>query len=425
MKRSLFVPILSVTLVASSLIASADVITDWNHSALEKIRAARTSPPQASRNLAILHTAMYDAVNGIKAPRQQRHQPYLVTRPGHPLADEVAAASAAARTVLNALWPDEPRFDAEYEAIVGALPKGRAHGKARGIAYGEMVAHAILAARADDGSNGSATYDLDPVPGIWRPTISFGGVVRPALLPWWGFVDPFGIPEAPLFRPPAPPAIDTELYAEEVNEVKALGAKNSAVRTEDETEIAKFWANGAGTATPPGHWNVITRDISMTHELSVDENARLFALLNIALADSAIVAWDCKYAYNYWRPITAIQEADSAGNDAVEQDPAWEPLLPTPPFPEYISGHSTFSAAAAAVLTVYFGTDELPFTSPSEEYPEIMRSYSSVIYAAEESGWSRIYGGIHFAAGNIYGLESGAAIGEYVAKNLLQERRRR
>lgn len=423
MKTSIFAPILCATLMTSGLSARADVITDWNHSALEKIRDARTSPPQASRNLAILHIAMYDAVNGIKAPRQKRHQSYLVTRPGHPLANEVAAASAAARTVLNALWPDEPRFDAEYEAIVSALPSSKAKGKARGIAYGEMVAHATLAARADDGSNGSATYDLDPVPGTWRPTTSFGGVVRPALLPWWGFVEPFGIPAAPMFRPPAPPAIDTVEYAEEVNEVQALGGMVSAMRTDEQTKIAKFWANGAGTATPPGHWNVITRDISMNHELSVDENARLFALLNIALADSAIVAWDCKYAFNYWRPITAIQEADSAGNDAVEQDPTWEPFLFTPPFPEYVSGHSTFSAAAAAVLTVFFGTDELPFTSPSEEYPEIVRSYDSVIYAAEESGWSRIYGGIHFASGNIYGLEAGAAIGEYVATTMLGRRR--
>jgi hypothetical protein len=408
---------LAMLLAACCATASADVITDWNDVALQKIRDARTSPPQASRHLAMLHTAMYDAVNGIKAPHQTRHQPYLHRHPGPPLADETAAASAAARQVLNSVWPGDPRFDAAYAAIVGGLPQDRATGL--GIGYGEKVAAAILAARAQDGSADTSTYEQDPVPGIWRPTVSFGGVVRPALLPWWGEVEPFGIPAASLYLPPAPLALDSSLYAAEVNEVKLLGVKTGSLRTAEETEIALFWSNGAGTATPPGHWNVITQIISDSFGLTVDESARLFALLNVALADAAIVAWDCKYSYNLWRPITAIQEADSAGNDAVTQDPAWEPLLFTPPFPEYISGHSTFSAAAAAVLSHYFGTDELPFTSSSEEFPDLVRSYTSVWDAAEESGMSRIYGGIHFMSGNLYGLAEGAAIGDYVAQHLL------
>ena len=413
-----FLPLL---LAAWCATVSADVITDWNEVALQKIRDARTSPPHASRHLAMLHTAMYDAVNGIKAPRQTRHQAYLFRHPGPPLADETAAASAAARQVLNAVWPNDARFDAAYADILAGLPRDRA--TSRGIRYGEEAAAAILAARAEDGSADTSTYDKEPLPGIWRPTVSFGGVVRPALLPWWGEVEPFGIATASLYRPPLPPALDSSLYAEEVNEVKALGAKTGSLRTAEETEIALFWANGAGTATPPGHWNVITQTISDSLGLSVDENARLFALLNVALADAAIVAWECKYAYNLWRPITAIQEADSAGNDAVTQDPAWEPLLFTPPFPEYVSGHSTFSAAAAAVLTHYFGTDELPFTSSSEEFPDIVRSYTSVWEAAEESGMSRIYGGIHFMSGNVHGLLAGEAIGEYVAEHLLGRHR--
>jgi len=421
MKTSTLPCLAMLALAVSLTSASADVITDWNQSALAKIRSARTSPPQASRNLAILHTAMYDAVNGIKAPHQQRHAPYLVRQPGPPQGNEVAAASAAARMVLNSLWPDEPRFDEEYAAVLASLPADK--NTARGMAYGEKVAAMILAARAEDGSQGSLAYTEEPVPGIWRPTISFGGVVRPALLPWWGLVDPFGIPSPVMFRPPAPPALPSADYAEECNEVKVLGDKNSTVRTADQTDIALFWANGAGTATPPGHWNIIALQISEDHGLSVDENAHLFALLNIALADAAIVVWDCKYAYNLWRPITAIQEADSAGNDAVEQNPAWEPLLFTPPFPEYVSGHSAFSAAAATVLTLYFGTDELPFTTPSEEFPHIIRSYQSVIYAAEESGMSRIYGGIHFMSGNLHGLSSGAAIGEYVVGHHLRRHR--
>lgn len=423
MKTTVCLRTVLLSLLSSSVIASADVITDWNESALQKIRSARTSPPAASRNLAILHIAMYDAVNGIKAPHQQRFQPYLLSQPGHPLANETAAASAAARTVLNALWPGDPSFDLEYGAILASIPEGKAQSKSRGIAYGEMAAQAILAARADDGSAAVVPYTTPPAPGIWRPTVSFGGVVRPALLPGWGFVDTFGVPAASMFRPPAPPALNAPQYAQEVNQVKELGRKVSSVRTAEQTEIAFYWANGAGTATPPGHWNIITGEISESHGLTVDENARLYALLNIAMADAAIVAWDCKYTYNLWRPITAIQEANSAGNGGVVQDPAWEPLLFTPPFPEYTSGHSTFSAAAATVLTHYFGTDELPFTVPSEEFPSIVRSYDSVMDAAEESGMSRIFGGIHFMSGNLYGLSTGAAIGEYVATHHLQRHR--
>lgn len=417
MRSHPFFRLLPLLLAAWCATASADVITAWNDVALQKIRDARTSPPEASRHLAMLHTALYDAVNGIKAPHQTRHQPYLFRHPGPPMADETAAASAAARRVLNAVWPNDPRFDAAYADILAGLPQDRA--TSRGIHYGEEVAAAILAARADDGSVDTSTYDEVPVPGIWRPTVSFGGVVRPALLPWWGEVEPFGVPAAPLYRPPPPPALPSSLYAEEVNEVQELGVKTGSVRTAEETEIALFWSNGAGTATPPGHWNLITRSIADSHGLTLDEHARLFALLNVALADAAIVAWDCKYDYNLWRPITAIQEADSAGNDAVTQDPAWEPLLFTPPFPEYVSGHSTFSAAAAAVLTHYFGTDDLPFTSQSEEFPSLVRSYDSVWDAAEESGLSRIYGGIHFMSGNVYGLLAGEAVGEYVAEHLL------
>jgi hypothetical protein len=272
MQGQLYFRFLPLLLAACCATASADVITDWNDVALQKIRDARTSPPQASRHLAMLHTAMYDAVNGIKAPHQTRHQPYLHRLPGPPMADETAAASAAASQVLNSVWPDDPRFDAAYAAIMEGLPQDRA--TARGIGYGERVATAILAARAQDGSADTSTYEQEPVPGIWRPTVSFGGVVRPALLPWWGEVEPFGIPAASLFRPPAPLALDSGLYAEEVNEVKALGARTGSERTAEETEIALFWSNGAGTATPPGHWNVITHALSDSLGLTVDENGR-------------------------------------------------------------------------------------------------------------------------------------------------------
>ena len=169
-------------------------------------------------------------------------------------------------------------------------------------------------------------------PGEWRPTVSFGGIVRPALAPQWGSVTPFALPSGCLFRPPAPPALNTQQYAADVNMVKALGGTLSAARTADQTQIAQFWGYGPGTATPPGHWNQIAQVVAVSQGNTLEENARLFAMLNIALADAAIVSWDCKYVYNYWRPITAIQEADADGNPETTPDPSWTPL-PSPNIP--------------------------------------------------------------------------------------------
>ena len=221
------------------------------------------------------------------------------------------------------------------------------------------------------------------------------------------------------FRPPPPPELDSAQWASEFNLTKELGRADSATRTPEQTAIARFWADGGGTVTPPGHWNVIARDIANQRGNTLEQNARLFALLNMAEADAAIIAWDCKYAFNFWRPITAIPNADTDGNPDTVSDPTWTPLLVTPNFPEYISGHSTFSGAAAAVLAVFFGSDDIPFTTTSEDLPGVSRSYSSFSQAAEEAGMSRIYGGIHFLSADLNGLASGAELGGYVAENFL------
>jgi membrane-associated phospholipid phosphatase len=254
-------------------------------------------------------------------------------------------------------------------------------------------------------------------PGYWRPTPP---AFAPALLPQWGDVAPFGVKQADKYVPKAPPALSSRKYAEEVAEVQEIGSATSTTRTADQTVIARFWANGGGTATPPGHWNQITRTVIFNSGLGLGEEARLFALLNVALADAAIVSWQTKYEYNYWRPVAAIREADTDGNAATIADPTWTPLLVTPPFPEYTSGHSTFSGAAAAVLAGYFGTDNIAFTTESDDAPGIIRSYPSFSAAAAESGQSRIYGGIHFQSGNRFGLSSGKKVGKYVAKKLLR-----
>jgi hypothetical protein len=285
-----------------------------------------------------------------------------------------------------------------------------------GISWGESVADAVLQARSLDGSDTVIVYTLGSGAGIWLPTPP---AFAPSLLPNWPSVTPFSMVSSSQFRPPSPPGLDSAQWATEYNLTKELGRADSATRTAEQTAIARFWADGGGTVTPPGHWNVIARDIANQRGNTLDQNARLFAVLNIAEADASIIAWDCKYAFNFWRPITAILNADIDGNPDTVSDPNWTPLLVTPNFPEYISGHSTFSGAAAAVLATYFGSDDIPFTTTSEDLAGVARSYSSFSQAAEEAGMSRIYAGIHFLSANLNGLASGSELGGYVAENFL------
>jgi hypothetical protein len=407
-------------LYLNTLVAAADVVTDWNAAALNAIRARNTPPPAASRNLAILHASIYDAVNGIL----RTHTPYFVTGQVPASTSLEAAAAAAAHHVLVNLYPTlQADFDVLYNHSLATVKDGPQ--KDHGVAWGRFVAISVLQWRSTDGSDKIVTYTPGTQPGEWRPTISFGGIVRPALLPQWGSVTPFALPTGSLLRPPAPPALNTQHYAVEVNMVKAIGGTVSAMRTAEQTQIALFWGYGPATATPPGHWNQIAQAVAASQGNTLEANARLFALVNIALADAAIVSWDCKYVYNYWRPITAIQEADTDGNPGTTADLSWTPLLATPPFPEYTSGHSTFSGAAASVLARFFGTDAVPFVVGSDDLPGVYHSYQLFSEAAQESGLSRIYGGIHFMAANLNGLSTGAAVGDYVFANFLLPKKNR
>jgi hypothetical protein len=236
-----------------------------------------------------------------------------------------------------------------------------------------------------------------------------------ALLPEWGRVRAFAIKKGTQYRPPAPPALTSAAYADAYHEVKKLGGKQSDGRTEEQTQIAHFWADNAGTVTPPGHWNKIAQTIAQDRNLTLAENARLFAHLNIALADAGILCWVIKFTFDYWRPVTAIHHAD--------REDAWMPLLQTPPFPAYVSGHSTFSSAAASVLAHSFGTDDVRFATTSDGLPGKTRAFTKLSAAAEEAGMSRIYGGIHWQFDNTEGLKVGRTLGEYVYKNTLQPRR--
>jgi hypothetical protein len=403
-------------LVVLSLAAAhsrADVVTDWNSAALDAIRATRTSPPVAARALAILHVAIYDAVNGIT----QTHEPYFVTGKPVGVASVEAAAAAAAHRALIALFPSrQTEFDLLYTTHLAALPDGPS--EMAGVAWGVSVAEAILELRSTDHSDAVVPYSPTPGAGFWAPTPPANA---PALLPQWPMVTPFAMTEATQFRPPPPPALDSARWISDYNLTKDMGSVSSTTRSIEQTEMARFWADGAGTVTPPGHWNVIAQDVAAQRGTTLEENARLFALLNIAEADAAIVSWDCKYRFEFWRPITAIRNSDLDPVVETEKDADWTPLLTTPPFPEYTSGHSTFSAAAAVVLAAFFGGD-IPFVTASEDMPAVLRSFSSFSAAAQEAGISRIYGGIHFPSANEEGLSSGAKLGAYVAANFLRDR---
>ena len=274
--------VVSVTLSVASL-ATGDVVTDWNTAALNAIRASSTTPPQASRTLAILHSSIYDAVNGIF----RTHEPYFVKQKGPSNASEEAAASAAAHRVLITLFPTSAAtFDQLHQAILAGIRNDSR--KRRGIEWGESVADQILLWRSTDGSGEVVSAPTGSGPGVWQPTPT--GYLA-YLLPQWGFVTPFAMPTSSFFRPNGPPPLGSAKYAADYNEVKALGENDSTTRTAEQTEIGRFWADGAGTVTPPGHWNVIAQDVATDRRLTIRQNARLFALLNVAMADAAIAAW--------------------------------------------------------------------------------------------------------------------------------------
>ena len=386
--------------------AQADLVIKWNEATLAAIRADKTSPPVAARNLAIVHASIYDAVMAIA----RTHEPYLVNATAPPGASMDAAAAAAAHWALVALFPKQREFfDEGLLRCLNALPIGTARDD--GAALGRLVADRTLQARRDDGSDEIGHYSYKRSPGAWQPTAPH---FKDALLPDWGRVRPFAIQKGTQYRPPAPPSLSSDAYRTAFDEVRRIGGKDSAQRTEEQTQIAHFWADDAGTVTPPGHWNKIAQTIALERGNILVENARLFAHLNLSLADAGILCWVIKFTFDFWRPISAIAYTERRDD--------WMPLLNTPPFPAYVSGHSTFSSAAASVLAQSFGTDKIRFATTADDLPGMTRKFDSLWAAAEEAGMSRIYGGIHWQFDNTEGLRVGRSLGEYVYRNTLRPR---
>lgn len=366
----------------------ADEVLTWNLQALDAVKALSTPPPKASRAFAMTHAAAVDALDAVTPT----FTPYAYAGTADDLGGSPEAAVAqASHDVLVALYPTrQSLLDAQLIASLASIPSGTA--KDKGMAAGRASAAVMLAIRAaDDGTQ--PVPAPPPGPGVWVPTPP---AFAPFLLPSWGQLRPFTMTAGSQFREGPPPLLNSPKYAKALNEVKTLGQSTSTARTADQTQIALFWADGGGTVTPPGHWNQIARGISQDQGLSLAANARLFALLNLAEADAAISAWDMKATYYFWRPITAIRGADADANAKTEPDAGWTPLIATPPFPSYTSGHSTFSDAAAKMLAMYFGNDVFSFTTTSDAMPGVERSFRKFSDAADEAGLSRIYGGIHY-----------------------------
>jgi len=412
-------------------VSRADAVINWNATMLRAIWNAGTPPTATSRVEAMVGVAVYDAVDGVHPIYQLYPVPGLSARP-RPDSSREAAAIAAADTVLNSLYAaQQAMFDAEYQATLAQIPDSRS--KADGIAWGQSVANAVLAWRSSDGSTATTSYQPAPAggtPGVYELTPNAGLEGKPpgflpALAPQWGQVTTWAMTSAAQFLPPPPPPVGSAEYAADFNQAKMLGdsqryALPRSPQVQDDYDYAHFWADVPGhSVTPPGHWDEIAEHISLQQHLSLLQNARLFAVVNIGLADAAINCWDAKYVYNYWRPITAIRDARAHDiNLANTSDANWTPLWNTPNFPSYTSGHSTFSGAASTILAAIFGPD-LRFTIGSDDMPGYSRSFSSLAQAADEAGESRVVGGIHFQFDNTAGLAAGRELGAYVAQNFL------
>ncbi len=393
-----------------ALCGAQDPVILWNNEALAAIRQNRSAAPVAARNLAIVHLAIFDAVNAIEGSCV----PYRLSPEVAADADIHVAVTAAAHRVLANLYPKQAsRFDTLVLQQYQAVPESRR--KKEGIRVGREVADALLRWRQTDGADQQGQYYFSRKPGDWLPTSQFK---EQPLLPLWGHVNPFCIKPLSHFSLAKPPKVSSEQYAEELELVYQLGGLDSAGRTPEQTQIAFFWADGPETTTPVGHWNEIAQGLAVQQRTSVVQNARLFALLNLAMADAGIVCWRCKYEYRRWRPLSAIHYAHVDGNTRTRKDEHWEPLLAVPMSPEYVSAQSSFGGAAEIVLANFFGAN-LPVKVPGRTPGLAPRLYESVQRAAEEAGQSCIYGGVHFPSGSQNGLKMGRQVGAFVVENEL------
>lgn len=413
MKSALKLPAATLlpAIVAAAILvapARADVVTDWNVTANAIMTAENVGNNPRARNLAMVHVAMSDAINSV----QPRYARVIAMVPAVPGASPEAAAFAAARHILNQLYPKQKeKIEAAYAASLKGIAEGP--GLSEGLALGEQVAAAVAADRANDGTDAPDTYRPSATPGVYVTT-------APPLFEQYARAKPWLIAKADQFRPGPPPQLPSAEYAKEYNEVKALGGTESTARTADQTDAVTFWRNANFGPT----WQQAARDLATEKKLALPECARLFALLNMGLANAYIINWDAKYTYLMWRPVTAIRNGDKDGNDATERDPAWTPLNTTPLHPEYPSQAAFNATVASAILESVFGpVTAIPFTATDIADAKRTRQFKSIADMAEEHKNVRVWGGVHFRTGLDVAADMGRKIAAYMIENSLKPAR--
>jgi hypothetical protein len=394
------VPVLVLALASP---ARADMITDWNAKAEAIAVEKRMQPPPNARIMAILHVAMFDAVNAI----ERRYSPYAFKATAGKGLSREAAAAAAAHTVLTVLHPDQKEaLDATLKASLAPIADGDS--KTQGIELGKQAAAEILSLRANDGITAPESYRPQTQPGVYVPTV----VPVSSTI---GAMTPFVMEKGSQFRPAPPVRLDSQVWTDDLNEIRESGGRVSAKRTAEQTDIGRFWF-----VTGPQAWNPIVRQLTAAKKLDLVDSARTFALVALATGDSFIAVFEAKYHYNFWRPLTAIRNADQAGNPATPRDAAWLPLGDTPMHPEYPCAHCISSSAAGAVLTRLFG-DAIPEVSmTSATAPGVTRKWTRIQDYTAEVSLARIMAGFHYRFSTKVGEDMGRRIGELTVATQLR-----
>jgi len=402
----------SASSYADSAVGPADEVIQWNKTLLTIVRTPGAQPAtlHPTRSFAIMHAAIYDAVNAIDAT----HKPYLV-RIGHVSAhaSQEAAVAAAAHETLITLYPAfQTTLDQQYDQSLAQIPDGT--DKTTGIDVGRAVALATLTLRSDDGSTATPIpFVFGNAPGNYQSTPP--NFPAQPVFTHWSRVTPFALERARQFRLGPPPALTSAEYSAVFNEVKSLGIANSTAATADQALIGRFW-NGA----IQNYWNEITQTAVHAHHLTTAQSARVFALLNLTLADEVIAFYDSKYTYNFWRPVTAIRAAATDGNPDTAADPNWLPQAgKTAADPAYPGAHATISAGGAFVLSALFGDKPFQLSVTSEVLPGVVRSFDGFAAAEKEASLSRVYAGQHFRSDENAGERLGSAVADFVVDNFL------
>jgi hypothetical protein len=404
-KRRIWSTIAAALILFGTEAAHADAVTDWD--AIMEKTVMGADPFSQLRSAVIMHLAVFEAVNSIVGD----YEPCFRRIPAPPGASPEAAAIAAAHRSLLALHPNRAAaLDALRNKSLAAIPDGPS--KNSGIAVGKAAANTILALRANDGSSGVSPYTPRTTPGNWRPTPPD---FTPAFQPNLGKVATLGIENGAQFRLKPPPDLRSRRYARDYNEVKKVGQMNWTERPRNRTDVARFYG-----VTDTELYLIAARQVSKAQGKTLSENARIFALLSIAIWDGAIACFDSKYLYNFWRPITAIRAGAADGNPKTDADLKWMPLIPTPPFPSYPSGHATFGAAARRVLEEVFGARGHSITLTNPLLPDVTLHYTSWKQITDDINESRIYGGVHYR----FDQEAGASLGKRVGAYILQHKLR-